>query len=157
MVSARPGGLVRLVSVRDVPVRLPPLPSSRFPLPAPTLRDPYLYYNIVHMTGTSLGDFELTVLLAVARLGDDAYGVRIRRDVNAMQRHEYAVGAIYTTLGRLETKRFVESTMSDPLPIRGGRSRRNYRVTAAGQRAIREARDHAARVWGTKDLGPSRA
>jgi len=104
------------------------------------------------MQAPSLGEFELVVLLAVSRLGDDAYGLRIQRDVSAMRRREYAVGAIYTTLQRLEVKGLVVSSMSDPLPVRGGRSRRQYQLTAAGTRALRAARTLAARLW-SLDLG----
>ena len=118
----------------------------------PGLRRRSLYYNVVHMQAPSLGEFELVVLLAVSRLGDDAYGLRIQRDVSAMRRREYAVGAIYTTLQRLEVKGLVVSSMSDPLPVRGGRSRRQYQLTAAGTRALRAARTLAARLW-SLDLG----
>ena len=106
-----------------------------------------LYYNVVHMHGPSLGEFELAVLLAVSRLGDDAYGLRIQRDVSAIRRREYAVGAIYTTLQRLEMKGLVVSSMTDPMPVRGGRSRRQYQLTTAGKRAIRDARTLATRLW----------
>ena len=99
------------------------------------------------MPAPTLGALELTVLLAVARLGGDAYGLAIRRDVSARTRHDYSVGAVYTTLQRLEDKGFVSSRTTDPLPVRGGRSRRQFKVTAAGQRALREAQRVAASVW----------
>src|SRR6185436_3120508 len=105
------------------------------------------------MTAPTLGDFELAVLLSVSRLGDDAYGLRIRRDVNELRRRDYAVGAIYTTLQRLEEKRLVESWLSDPLPVRGGRSKRQYRLTSAGSRALRDARKLATRLWAAFDVG----
>lgn len=99
------------------------------------------------MTPATLGALELTILLAVARLGDEAYGLGIRRDVSARTRHDYSVGAVYTTLERLETKGFVSSRTTDPVPTRGGRSRRQFKVTAAGHRAIRHAERVAASVW----------
>jgi len=99
------------------------------------------------MTPPPLGTLELTVLLAVGRLGDDAYGLAVRRDVSDRTRHDYSVGAIYTTLQRLEDKGFVSSRTTEPLPVRGGRSRRQFRITAAGNRAIRDARRLAASVW----------
>jgi PadR family transcriptional regulator, regulatory protein PadR len=99
------------------------------------------------MAAPSLGAFELIVLLAVARLGDDAYGLAIRRDVSARAGHDYSVGAVYTTLRRLEEKGFVVSRTTEPLPVRGGRSRRQFKVTAAGRRALREAERLAASVW----------
>jgi PadR family transcriptional regulator PadR len=99
------------------------------------------------MTSPTLGVLELTILLAVVRLGDDAYGLGIRRDVSARTRHDYSVGAIYTTLERLADKGFVSSHSSEPVPMRGGRSRRQFKVTAAGRRAIGEAQRVAASVW----------
>jgi DNA-binding PadR family transcriptional regulator len=87
------------------------------------------------------------VLLAVVRLGDDAHGLVIRRDVSARAEHDYSVGAVYTTLQRLETKGLLTSRTTDPLPIRGGRSRRHFMVTAAGHRALSEAQRVAASVW----------
>jgi PadR family transcriptional regulator, regulatory protein PadR len=96
----------------------------------------------------SVGTLELSVLLAVARLGDDAYGLAVRRDVSLRTGHDYSVGAIYTTLQRLESKGLVTSRVTEPLPVRGGRSRRQFRVTASGQRALREARRLAVLVWG---------
>jgi len=95
----------------------------------------------------SLGALELTILLAVARLGDDAYGLAVRRDVSARLARDYSVGAVYTTLERLEAKGFVSSRMTDPLPSRGGRSRRQFKVTAAGHRAIHHAERVAKSVW----------
>ena len=95
----------------------------------------------------SLGALELTILLAVARLRDDAYGLAVRRDVSARLARDYSVGAVYTTLERLEAKGFVSSRMTDPLPSRGGRSRRQFKVTAAGRRAIHHAERVAKSVW----------
>lgn len=99
------------------------------------------------MSAPSLGTFELTVLLAVARLGDDAYGLAVRRDVSERMRRDYSVGAVYTTLQRLEDKGLISSRATEPLPIRGGRSRRQFKVTAAGHRSIREAQRVAASAW----------
>ena len=95
----------------------------------------------------SLGTLELAALLAVARLGDDAYGAAVRRDLEARTAREYSVGAIHTTLQRLEDKRLLASRTTAPLPVRGGRSRRLFRVTSAGVRAIRDAQREAASIW----------
>lgn len=99
------------------------------------------------MAAVTLGSLELTVLLAVARLGEDSYGLAIRRDLAARTGRDYSVGAVYTTLERLETKGFVSSRISAPLAKRGGRSRREFKVTAAGHRAIRRAERTARLVW----------
>jgi len=99
------------------------------------------------MSSPGLGALELTILLTVARLGDDAYGLAVRRDVSERLGRDYSVGAIYTTLQRLETKGFVSSRTTAPLPIRGGRSRRQFKVTAPGRGAIRQAETHARSMW----------
>jgi DNA-binding PadR family transcriptional regulator len=106
-----------------------------------------LFYNIANMTDATLGTLELAVLLAVARLGDDAYGLAVRRDLAARTARDYSVGAVYTTLQRLEDKGFVASRASAPLPVRGGRSRRHFSLTGAGARALREAERHLASIW----------
>ena len=99
------------------------------------------------MSSPTLGTLELTILLTVARLGEDAYGLAVRRDVSERLGREYSVGAVYTTLERLEAKGFVVSRTTAPLPVRGGRSRRHFTVTAAGRRAIRHAESVARSVW----------
>ncbi len=95
----------------------------------------------------SLGTLELAILLSVARICAEAYGLAVRHDVSERTKSDYSVGAIYTTLQRLETKGLISSHASEPLPIRGGRSRRQFKVTAAGSRALREAQRVAASVW----------
>jgi len=84
-----------------------------------------------------LGEFEHIVLLAVLRLGDQAYGVTIRREIEARTRREVSIGAIYATLDRLEAKKLVQSRLGDPTPERGGRSKRFFRVTAQGVSAVK--------------------
>jgi PadR family transcriptional regulator PadR len=108
------------------------------------------------MTTPSLGTFELAALLAVARLGEEAYGLAVRRDLAERTGREHSIGAIYTTLQRLEDKGLLASRATAPLPVRGGRSRRLFTVTGAGRRAIRDAERHAASIWAGvgKTLGP---
>jgi PadR family transcriptional regulator, regulatory protein PadR len=84
-----------------------------------------------------LGEFEHIVLLAVLRLGDQAYGVTVRREIEARTGREVSIGAIYATLDRLEAKSYVQSRVGDPTPERGGRSKRFFRVTAQGLSAIK--------------------
>ncbi|HEY6827549.1 MAG TPA: PadR family transcriptional regulator [Gemmatimonadaceae bacterium] len=95
----------------------------------------------------SIGQLELIVLLTVARLGDDAYGLAVRRDVSERTGRDYSIGAVYTTLQRLEDKGLLRSKATDPLPVRGGRSRRLFKLTAAGARAVREAERVTTSVW----------
>jgi DNA-binding PadR family transcriptional regulator len=104
------------------------------------------------MRSQTLGTLELNVLLAVGRLADEAYGLAIRREVSARLHHDYSVGAIYTTLERLEAKGLATSHASEPLPKRGGRSRRQFTVTTAGRRALQRAQRVAASAWA--GIGP---
>jgi PadR family transcriptional regulator, regulatory protein PadR len=90
-------------------------------------------------TTSALGEFEQVVLLAILRLGDEAYGVTIRREIAACTDREPAPGALYTTLDRLEEKGLVRSTYGDPTPERGGRAKRYFTVTASGVRAVARA------------------
>ena len=87
----------------------------------------------------ALGEFEQIVLLAILRLGDNAYGVTIRREITSCTEREPAPGALYTTLDRLEEKGLVASTYGDPTPERGGRAKRYFTVTARGVRAVARA------------------
>ena len=111
------------------------------------MRGADLFYKLVVMPIVILGALELTTLLAVARLKDEAYGLAIRRDLAARTGRDYSVGALYTTLQRLEDKGLLTSRHSEPLPVRGGRSRRHFTLTGDGARALREAERHAASIW----------
>ncbi|HEX3157663.1 MAG TPA: helix-turn-helix transcriptional regulator [Gemmatimonadaceae bacterium] len=99
------------------------------------------------MTTSSLGPLELATLLAISRLGEDAYGLAVRRDLVTRTGRDYSVGAVYATLQRLEDKGLLTSRSSAPLPVRGGRSRRHFMLTGAGARALRAAERHAASIW----------
>ena len=92
------------------------------------------------MAHDRLGHFEHHLLLAVMRLGDEAYGMTIRRELAAHTGREIAVGAIYTALARLEARGFVQSKLGDPTAERGGKAKRFYRVLAPGKRAVARAR-----------------
>ena len=106
-----------------------------------------LFYKLEPMASTpGLGKLELAVLMAAATLGDEAYGLGIRHEVSARRKHDYSVGAIYTTLGHLERKGLLKSWTTEPQPVRGGRSRRQYEVTVDGRRVLREARQLAAQL-----------
>jgi DNA-binding PadR family transcriptional regulator len=94
-----------------------------------------------------LGEFEQIVLLAVLRLGEDAYGVPIRADIERRTGRSLTVGALYRTLDRLEAKGYVSSSFGDPSPERGGRSRRYFRIRPLGLRTLRASRDALAAMW----------
>jgi PadR family transcriptional regulator, regulatory protein PadR len=94
-----------------------------------------------------LGQFELMVLLAVIRIGEDAYGVPIARELEAASGREVGVGSVYAALERLEGKGLVSSRVGEPTPERGGRAKQYFEVTSAGRRAVRDARRTFARLW----------
>jgi DNA-binding PadR family transcriptional regulator len=109
--------------------------------------DPVVSFSA--MARASLGELELAVLLSVARLAQDAYSASVRRDVSQRLQREQTVGAVHATLQRLENKKLVTSWMSDATPVRGGRARRCYAVTAAGERALERAYAVNIAVWGS--------
>jgi len=79
-----------------------------------------------------LGEFEYLMLTAAARLGDEAYGAAIRQEIEDATGAPCSIGALYTTLDRLEGKGLIKTWMGDPTPERGGRPKRMIRVTAKG-------------------------
>jgi PadR family transcriptional regulator, regulatory protein PadR len=87
----------------------------------------------------SLGEFEQMVLLAILRLGDEAYGVTVREEILRCTGREVSPGALYTTLGRMEDKGMIQSRTGEPTPERGGRAKRFLTVTGAGRAALVEA------------------
>jgi DNA-binding PadR family transcriptional regulator len=99
-----------------------------------------------------LGEFEQIVLLAILRLGDQAYGVPIRREIEGRTRRSISIGALYSTLERLEAKSFVSSSFSDPRPERGGRARRYFRVQPRGIKALERTREALVMMWDGVDL-----
>jgi len=94
-----------------------------------------------------LGEMELMVLLAVMRLGDEAYGVPISKELLILARREVSLGSIYAALDRLEEKGFVSSVLGDPTPERGGRAKRYFNVTSAGVRALKMTRTALTNLW----------
>jgi PadR family transcriptional regulator, regulatory protein PadR len=99
------------------------------------------------MADTYLGEFEQIVLLAILRLRDEAYAIPIREEIEARTGRRVSRGALYTALDRLEAKRCLRSRMSDPLPERGGRSRRYFTVTPTGLAALRASRRALRQLW----------
>jgi len=96
----------------------------------------FLYIVYLMSNRDYLGEFEHIVVLALLRLGDRAYGVTVRQEIEARTSREVSIGAIYATLDRLEAKGYVKSRLGDPTPERGGRSKRFFRVSAKGVKAV---------------------
>jgi PadR family transcriptional regulator PadR len=98
------------------------------------------------------GEFELLVLLAILRLGDDAYGVTIREEVERETSRTLTLGAVYKTLGRLEGKGHLETRVAPPTKERGGRRKKLYALTPAGREATQRSLADLRRM--TKGLEP---
>jgi len=96
---------------------------------------------------TYLGEFELMVMLVLLRLGEDAYGVPIAREIEESSGREIAIGSVYAALERLEGKGFVCSSVGEPTPERGGRAKRYFHVTNAGLRQVRKTRQALISLW----------
>ena len=95
---------------------------------------------------------ETLALVAVARLGAQAYGVTIHEEVEEVAGREVSLAGVYSALDRLERDGLVRPSMSEPRAERGGRSRRVYALTAAGRQHLQKERDLAIRMW--EDLAP---
>ena len=97
-----------------------------------------------------LTDFELMILLATLRSGDEAYGVQVAREIERTSGRRVLMGAAYAALDRLEENGYVASSVGSPTRERGGRAKRFFRVTPRGVKAIRETQQALVALW--KDL-----
>jgi len=102
-----------------------------------------------------LGEFERLILLAVLRLGRDAYGMRIRLEIKERANRDSSLGAIYTTLERLEAKGLISSWTGDPSPERGGRAKRFFKLEAPGHHALQQAEQTTAAMSVAVPLVPN--
>lgn len=93
-----------------------------------------------------VGEFEYLILSSAARLGDDAYGASIRAEIEKATGRACSIGALYTTLDRLEQKGYVKTWMGDPTPQRGGRSKRIVQLTASGVKVAADFFNTVARI-----------
>jgi DNA-binding PadR family transcriptional regulator len=105
------------------------------------------------MKQKGLGDFEELLLLAVARLKDEAYGVPIMQMVEKEAKRRASIGAIYTTLDRLEAKGFVRSWLGEATAERGGRAKKYFAITGTGVVALQNAEAARERMRRGVDLG----
>jgi len=103
---------------------------------------------------TTLGTNDLMILLALMRLGDDAYGVPIGREVEEAVGRPVALASVYATLDRLVERGLVETEIGDPTPERGGRAKKYFRITGKGVREVRAAKQSLLKLWkGLPELG----
>lgn len=105
-----------------------------------------------------LGTFELTVMLVLIRLAENAYGLPIAHEIELKSGREVSLGSIYATLDRLEAKGLVCSKLGEPTPERGGRAKKYFSVTAQGVREVRETQRLLKQLWqGLRKLEGRRA
>ena len=97
--------------------------------------------------GQFLGEFEQVVLLAVARLEGQGYGVTVRREIEERTGRSVAIGAVYATLDRLVTKGYLSHRTGEPTTERGGRAKRFYAIEPAGVDALRETWAMLSELW----------
>jgi PadR family transcriptional regulator, regulatory protein PadR len=91
--------------------------------------------------GDLLGSLEHIVLLALVRLGPRAYGMTVRREIEARTGRNISIGAVYSTLERLEAKGYIRSSTGEPTAARGGRAKRIFQINSAGERAMRTSEE----------------
>ena len=99
------------------------------------------------MSRESLGHFELLVMLALLRQGDDAYGVPIADAIAQSTGKPVILASVYKTIERLEQKGLVRSTLGQPTPERGGRAKRYFSITTPGLREVRAAKKALTVLW----------
>ena len=123
------------------------------------MRSPDFFAIIEQMArGAYLGEFEMLVLLALIRLGDDAYGVPISKEIERCGGREVTLGSVYAALERMEDKGLVKSRLGEPTAERGGRAKRYFTVTDQGLRAVQDTRRVLVRLWsGLRQLERGRA
>lgn len=94
-----------------------------------------------------LTELEQLVLLAVVRLGEDAYGVTIREAIESRTRRPVSITSTYAALDRLEQRRYLRSWTAEPTAVRGGRAKKCFRITKAGAVALRQSQRAMAEMW----------
>lgn len=94
-----------------------------------------------------LGEFELMIMLSVIRLGGEAYGVPISREIEKHRNRDVSVSSVYAALDRLQGKGLVSSSLGEATPERGGRAKRYFQVTKEGLRVIGETRRVLTTLW----------
>ena len=94
-----------------------------------------------------LGEFEQFILLAILKLGENAYGSTIRQLLADTIQRDVTIGALYTTLERLEKKGLLESKMGEATAERGGRAKKYFKVSAQGQSALKRSKHALHSMW----------
>jgi PadR family transcriptional regulator PadR len=106
-----------------------------------------LFCKLEQMSREALGNFELMVLLAVLRVGEEAYGVPIALELEDKCGRDVLLGSVYAALDRLATKGLVTSRIGDSTPERGGRAKTYFKLTAKGLREVRDTQRTLVKLW----------
>jgi DNA-binding PadR family transcriptional regulator len=96
---------------------------------------------------TNIGEFEEIVMLTIGVLGENAYGLAIKLDIEKRLNRSVSMGALHTGLYRLEEKGYLKSRLGEITNVRGGKPKRFFKVTASGQKALKEAMDSRQKLW----------
>ena len=99
------------------------------------------------MAKIQLGEFEEIVLLTVAVLFDEAYGVAIKQEIEQRLDRSVSVGALQSALRRMEEKGFLKSRLGEATQVRGGKRKRYFTVTPYGKQALTEVKDARLQLW----------
>lgn len=99
------------------------------------------------MGNSSLGEFEEVVLLTVALLKDQAYGVLIKNEIQTRLKRSVSVGALQSALRRMERKGFIKSFLGDATPQRGGKRKRFFEITIQGKKMLSSVMDARISLW----------
>ena len=99
------------------------------------------------MATPTLSNFELMVMLAIIRIGDDSYGVSISDEIEKTTGSEVLLGSVYDALARLEAKGLITSTLGEATPERGGKAKRHFRTTSRGLRLVRDTQQSLVKLW----------
>jgi DNA-binding PadR family transcriptional regulator len=99
------------------------------------------------MKGTNLGEFQEIVLLSILILDDEAYGLKIQKEISERLKRSLSRGALHTALSRLEEKGFIDSRFGGATAERGGRRKRFYTLTNSGKAALKQAKELREEMW----------
>jgi PadR family transcriptional regulator, regulatory protein PadR len=94
-----------------------------------------------------IGEFEELVMLTIASLGDDAYGVAIKEDIEKRADRSISIGALHSTIARLEEKHYLKSWLGEPTNERGGRRKRYFELTSQGKQALHAIKELRDELW----------
>ena len=100
------------------------------------------------MKGTNLGEFQEIVLLSILILDDEAYGLKIQKEISERLKRQLSRGALHAALSRLEEKGFLDSRFGGATTERGGRRKKFYTLTNSGKASLKQAKELREEMWG---------